>query len=134
MKLFYILILVLFFENANAQSTNVYYDSKNNLLWQDTFENGLSKMSFKRALSYCETLEIGYMTNWHIPSKMQAQNLIDLNRIPTVIKNINYAGAGCYWTYTSGKIAIIDFKNGTAKDSHEYDLECYVRCVRNGRK
>ncbi len=41
-------------------------------------------MSFKRALSYCHTLEKQNINKWRLPSNNELKLIIDNNRIPTI--------------------------------------------------
>lgn len=114
------------------EAQNSFYDSDKHLLWQDTFENALNKISFKRALSYCEILELEGLKDWRLPTNSELQTLIDLHRIPAIKPNVNYTAIGCYWTYSSNKVGGIDFQEGTIYN--HLNNECFVRCVHKSKK
>lgn len=112
-----------------AQSDSVY-DAEHNLLWQDSFSNALNKMSFKRALSYCDTLKQQNINKWRLPNNTEFTLIIDNSRIPTIQPSFHYSGVGCYWSYSHGQIGNVDFKEGIIHNTQtNNDQECFVRCI-----
>lgn len=100
------------------------------VVWQDTPSNALYKMSFKRALSYCNTLTHDNHSNWRLPSLKEFTSIIDKNRIPTIKSTFNYSSVGCYWSYTNNQIGSINFQEATTSNHiRSIDQECFARCV-----
>ncbi|MDD5406128.1 MAG: DUF1566 domain-containing protein [Sulfurovaceae bacterium] len=102
------------------------------LMWQDAPLNALYKMSFKRALAYCDTLQYDKLTDWRLPNSNELISTVNTNRIPTIKSTFNYSSVGCYWSYTKGQIGSVNFQEATIRNNIKYiEQECFVRCVRD---
>ena len=116
--------------NLFATQSDSVYDAEHNLLWQDSFSNALNKMSFKRALSYCDTLKQQNINKWRLPNNNEFKLIIDNSRIPTIQPSFHYSGIGCYWSYSHGQIGSVDFREGIINNTQtNNDQECFVRCI-----
>ena len=132
------LLMTLFslpiFANFNQSTVNgdvIVRDSKTGLLWQKTYETGLT---WKEALAYCEDLTYAGYSDWRMPNRNELVSLVNYNKynpasdfpeMPTVF----------FWSSTtdvsSGNAIVFEFKRGDvrayAKSSY---TKIYVRCVR----
>ena len=70
-------VTFIFIINLFATQSDSVYDAEHNLLWQDSFSNALNKMSFKRALSYCDTLKQQSINKWRLPNNNEFKLIID---------------------------------------------------------
>lgn len=123
-------ILSILFLSTIALTATTVLSKK--VLWQDGPHNALYTMSFKQALSYCETLQYNGLKNWRIPNTRELTSIVDTHRIPTIKSTFNYSGVGCYWTYTNKQIGSVNFQEATISN-HIKDInqECFVRCVKD---
>ncbi len=102
------------------------------LVWQDAPLNALYKISFKRALAYCNTLQYDKLTDWRLPNSNELIYTVDTKRIPTIKSTFNYSSVGCYWSYTNGQIGSINFQEATMNNNiKNIEQKCFVRCVRD---
>jgi hypothetical protein len=126
-KLFIVVIIVI-----DVLSAVEHINHKATVIWQDDPQNALYKISFKQALSYCNSLPHSSIHHWRLPSSKEFIDIIDVHRIPTIKSTFNYSSVGCYWTYTDKQIGSVNFQEATISN-HIKDMnqECFVRCVKD---
>lgn len=60
-------------------ANEVVLDTKTNLIWQDNNETlgDTNKKTWADAITYCEALELGGYSDWHLPNINELYNLAD---------------------------------------------------------
>lgn len=102
-------------------------------MWQDDEQVAEQKMSYKSALSYCESVGLGDMTDWHMPTQQELFRLIDTERTPTIFPVFTHTATDCYWTLSknsNNRVSFIDFATGKGMNASGIDHTCFIRCVR----
>lgn len=103
------------------------------LMWQDDEQVSEQKMSYKSALSYCESLGLGDMTDWRMPTRSELMRIVDTQRTPTIFPVFAHTATECYWTMSkdqNNRVSFIDFATGKAMSVIGINHSCFVRCVR----
>lgn len=124
-------LLADFTRDDNAQTV---FDTTTNLMWQD--DDMPTKMKWEESKSYCENLELGGYSDWHLPTKVELDSLIDKTVYdPSIDEAFQYVNSYRYWTSTprESKNAAwyVNFSYGH-KDGYYITDSNYVRCVRAG--
>ncbi len=115
------------------QQTQTIIQTPEALMWQDDEQVSDQKMSYKSALSYCESLGLGDMTDWRMPTQQELFRLVDAQRTPTIFPVFAHTATECYWTISKNKnnrVSFIDFATGKRMNMMGIDHSCFVRCVR----
>ncbi|MDD5212388.1 MAG: DUF1566 domain-containing protein [Sulfuricurvum sp.] len=116
----------------NAQKHTLAQPSAG-LIWQDNQQASELTMSYKSALSYCESLGLSEVIDWRMPTIRELSAIVDTTRTPTIVSSFMHTASGCYWASGSsskGGISYIDFTNALSTIGLGINKECYVRCVR----
>lgn len=103
------------------------------LMWQDDEQVSQLKMSYKNAMSYCESLGLNDMTDWRMPTKNELLRIVNIERTPTVLPVFAHTASDCYWAMLKEQndhIGFIDFATGKSMSVMGLDHSCYVRCIR----
>ncbi|MDD5052605.1 MAG: DUF1566 domain-containing protein [Sulfuricurvum sp.] len=103
------------------------------LMWQDDEQVSEQKMSYKSALSYCESLGLGDMTDWRMPTQQELFHIIDNERTPTIFPVFAHTATDCYWATQkeqNNRVSFIDFATGKSMHVIGLDYSCFIRCVR----
>jgi hypothetical protein len=117
------------------KSINTVYDTKNNMIWQDTNDNISLKFSQKDAITYCKNLKLNGKDNWHLAKKDEYKLILDKKNKHQINRAFNYSMPDDYWisdvTWRNfGQYGYYLFlKSGT----FYYDNKSYkkfARCVR----
>jgi hypothetical protein len=104
-----------------------------NLMWQDDEQDSEQKMSYKSAMSYCESLGLGDMTDWRMPTKSELMRIVDTQRTPTIFPVFAHTATECYWTMSkdsNNRVSFIDFATGKSMNVIGINHSCFIRCVR----
>ncbi len=129
--------------------TNIVKDIVTNLMWEDTISTKDSLKSWSSSISYCEDLELGGFTDWHLPNINELSSIVvDGNFNPALNSSFNNfldfgddekdSNLGNYWSSTinyknlENSIAL-NMQNGMS-NSYSTTLEMNVRCVRYDKK
>lgn len=102
------------------------------LMWQDDEQVSHQKMSYKSAMSYCESLGLNDMIDWRMPTKNELFRIVDMERTPTVLSVFAHTASDCYWAMLkdpNDRVGYIDFATGKSM-SVIGDHSCLIRCVR----
>ena len=67
----------LFADNGNGTVS----DSASMLMWQKT-DDGIAR-DWLQSVQYCENLELGGYSDWHLPNAKELQSIVDYNRSPS---------------------------------------------------
>ncbi|MDD4948739.1 DUF1566 domain-containing protein [Sulfuricurvum sp.] len=103
------------------------------LMWQDDGQVSEHKMSYKSALSYCESLGLNDMNDWRMPTQQELFRLVDTQRTPTIFPVFAHTATECYWNISkdqNNRIGSIDFSTGKSLNTVGIDHTCFIRCVR----
>lgn len=124
----------LFGANFTAdKQTQTIIQSQVALMWQDDEQVSHEKMSYKSAMSYCESLGLNDMTDWRMPTRQELVGIVDKQRTPTVLPIFAHTASECYWTMgkeSTNWVGFIDFSTGKSMRTIGLDHSCFVRCVR----
>jgi hypothetical protein len=103
------------------------------LMWQDDEQASGQNMSYKSALSYCESLGLNEMTDWRMPTRQELLRIVDTQRTPTIFPVFAHTATECYWATSkeqNDRVSFIDFVSGKSMNVIGLDYSCFVRCVR----
>ncbi len=130
-----LLMMTVALSMAMAETTMVK-DPATNLIWEDTVNTTEEKVDYDEAKTYCETLKIGEVAGWRLPTLNELLTIVDYTRAdPAILKEFNHVETGTiYWTstpYVRSKDEFwgVDFKDGST-DGTSKNYDRYVRCVR----
>ena len=133
--LIFLLLCTLIQAKYIKDTTNeIILDTTTRLMWQDT--DNTQMVGFISAISYCEDLELGSYSDWHLPNINQLLSIVDLKQVPTINQTFQYTNSSYYWSGTSvsndiSYIWTVSFDDGNSDTSHgRKDYSNYVRCVR----
>jgi len=130
--------------NAPAQMTSTFTDNGNatvtdqntGLMWQQTEVS--TTMTWDAALSYCEDLTLGDLTDWRLPNSKELRSINDDTRMNPSLNLIAFPGAQAtrYWSSTTlfgrtDSAWFVDFISGLASYNEKVG-QLAVRCVRGG--
>jgi len=115
-------------------SKEVVLDTKTNLIWQDNNESKTLTKTWSDAITYCEGLELGGYSDWHLPNFNELHSLPDRSKfnpaLSSVFTNVVIDG---YWSSTStagGENAwFVNFHYGNGYYGFMTNSQ-YIRCVR----
>jgi hypothetical protein len=135
--------------NQAGEIVDLALDPETNLMWEDEpytqeetaayeakTETG-KVLEWESAAAYCEALELGGYTDWHLPMQTELEGIVDTSNNPD-IKNIfsNFPERSTYsrtfWSSTEHNVTHgigVNFDNGRT-DYDSKTLSYYVRCVR----
>lgn len=102
------------------------------LMWQDDEQVSQQKMSYKSAMSYCESLGLSDMIDWRMPTRNELFRIVDMERTPTILPVFAHTASDCYWATLkdpNNRVSYIDFATGKSM-SVIGDHLCFIRCVR----
>lgn len=137
-----LVFLFLFCSFLDAQelikSGDYVVDKTNNKMWQDTKDNIEVLLYQNNAKKYCQKLTLGGFSNWHLPTRKELKQIIDMNRADEfkISKAFSYALPDDYWTQdvtwrSLGQYGYyILFKSGSVYYQNK-NYPKYVRCVRD---
>lgn len=115
------------------QQMQTVIQSPEALMWQDDEQVAEQKISYKSAMSYCESLGLGNMTDWRMPTRSELMRIVDTQRTPTIFPVFAHTATECYWTISknqNNRVSFIDFATGKAMNVIGIDHSCFIRCVR----
>lgn len=111
-------------------------DTRTNLVWQ---QGETSARSWRSAISSCERLRLGGMSDWRLPNLKELASLVDFLRSGSAIDTSLFPDAHLtnYWSSTTlapspQQAWTVDFSSG-AVDYDIKDLRLHGRCVRGGQ-
>ena len=123
------------FTYANA-SGDMVLDKANGIYWEDTQESMDSSEDFDDAILRCETMQLGGMRGWRLPTFRELLFIVDYNRYkPAANPAFEYVNEETYWSSsdfsaTRSRAWTIDFKDGATYYSLK-STNHSVRCVRD---
>lgn len=122
---------------ANPKNHTVEQKSAK-LIWQDDASSAERVMSYKSAMSYCETLDYAGYTNWRLPIVPEFQKIVDMERTPTIYSVFSHTTTQCYWHSHRDRnglvgVGFIDFSNGTKQAVFGHEYFCHARCVSDSK-
>ena len=131
-------------EKRKIKGDWVVIDKESHLMWQqstaDIDENGKicasDKITWKKAVSYCQKLNLAGFSDWRLPSFFELLSIIALDKKNPVIDLCCFRCRICsYWTSTEVKdspdyVWEIYFYNGNAYWADKNSSR-YVLCVRS---
>ncbi len=110
--------------------------TNSNLVWEDSLHNTEEKVTYNEAKEYCETLALGDLNDWRVPTLSELLTIVDLSKYkPAILKEFEHADDDTlYWSSTpfigsKGDYWGVNFKDG-ATDNASGIYDRYVRCVR----
>lgn len=122
------------FANLVVSDNETLSDTSTGLMLQQT--SGLSMMTWKDALSYCENLNLAGYTDWRLPNINELRFLINLHLYNCIIpnKDILFSNFNSYWSSSSEEtswawIGGLDYGFGFSRPK---SWIYYVSCVRGG--
>ncbi len=120
-----------FVDNGN----NTITDKASGLMWQKG--EGISK-TWASALSYCEGLTLGELSDWRVPTPKELETLVDYSLNNPAI-DTNYFTCTCsnYWSSTTHATHLasawtVNFRDGGIGTGGK-DVSLCARCVRGGQ-
>jgi len=122
-------------EFIRDEINEVVLDTRTHLVWQDDVESKTILKNFVGALSYCETLNLGGHSDWHLPSFNELYYLADRSKYnPSLSATFQNVALSYYWSSTtnasnSSGAWVVRFYNGGDGTYHKATSNS-VRCVR----
>ena len=133
-----ILVMTVALSMAMAETTMVK-DPTTNLLWEDTKHTTKEKLTQYEAKTYCESLKIGEIAGWRLPTLKELLTIVDYSRAePAILKEFNQVESDTlYWSstpYVGSKDEFwgVKFEDGST-DGASGNYDRYVRCVRTAK-
>ncbi len=119
-----------------AKGTIVTPENNTSLVWEDSLHNTEEKVTYNEATEYCNTLKLGDLNDWRVPTLSELLTIVDLSKYkPAVLKGFEHIDDDTlYWSSTvyvgdKGDYWGVNFKDGSTDNaSGIYDR--YIRCVR----
>jgi hypothetical protein len=113
-------------------------DSSTNLMWQQSTPD--ISMTWKEALNYCKTLNLGNHTDWRLPTIKELHSLVDYSQYDSAIDTTYFPDttSDFYWSATTDSGSSdytwgVDFYDGyDYNDGYKHD-RYYIRAVRGGQ-
>ncbi len=85
-----------------ANSDGTVYDSRTGLMWMQETANAGTKMTFRGALNYCNTLTYASYNDWRIPNRNEMMSLLDAFMEGSSGYSESFADSeATYWTSSS---------------------------------
>jgi hypothetical protein len=133
-----VVMLLLSITYAVEISTDVVFDSKTKLEWQNEAVNKIETKSWEDAISYCENLDLDGKRDWRLPNINELQSLIDYGTFsPAIVSVLKDTTVNShYWSSTTSVDSIEDamyvhFYIGSFYYKDKSSNSNYVRCVRD---
>jgi len=133
-----ILMMTVALSMAMAETTMVK-DPTTNLVWEDTIHTTEDKITHDEANTYCESLKVGEVSGWRLPTLNELLTLVDYTRSdPAILKEFNHIKSGTvYWASTPyvrsrDEFWGVDFKDGATEGTSKY-YNRYIRCVKDAK-
>ena len=90
-------ILLIIISVSLSLASDVFYDSKTGLMWQDDSAAKYAQKDWNGAMSFCSQLQLGGHDDWRLPSiKELIQILSTKPRDGGMKKGFKYVGASGY--------------------------------------
>ena len=108
----------------------IIFDIETNLQWT---KKGVEGLELEESVQYCENLEYGGKTDWHLPDVYELVTMLDRSRANPASSS-TYISPRDYWAYNkkADKGFKFDFQFGwIGKKQSSYTEEIYTICVRN---
>lgn len=107
-------------------------DTKTGLMWVK--EGSKDEMKWDDANNYCKGSELGGYSDWRLPTRLELESILDLEKYDPAINPIFKCESAGYWTSTiyasSAALAwVVNFYYGSVSYSNRY-YAYYVRPVR----
>lgn len=134
MKMFIsVLLTISLFGSDFTSNKQMVVQTQEGLMWQDDEQVSQQKMSYKSAMSYCESLGLNDMTDWRMPTQQELLRIIDMERTPTILPVFAHTASDCYWAMLkdiNNRVGFIDFSTGKSLNTIGLNRSCFIRCVR----
>ncbi|SFD53815.1 Ig-like domain-containing protein [Pseudoalteromonas denitrificans] len=105
-------------------------DQVNNLVWQDDIDTVNLKLNYPAATAYCDALELGGITDWYLPSRLQILFLLDYSKgnhnralLDTAFQNVPESDRSdaSYFDYWVSEVSHLILNGGA-----EYDVASQI--------
>ncbi len=83
-------------ERFTSDNSGTVTDNKTGLIWQKT--PSATKMTWKDALAYCESLTPG---GWRLPNREELRSILSYDKFPAIDIKLFNAVSGKYWSSTT---------------------------------
>lgn len=116
-------------------STNIIYDIKTGLYWQDNDDAKKVSENWEDAKVYCQELSLDGYNDWRLPSKFELDSIVYIKNSPAIIPVFKNIAPKYYWssTYYANEMAfVMNFSDGCPA-GHLHNMYLKVRCVRSGQ-
>ncbi len=118
-------------------SSQVVYDLRKNLMWQDDASAKTVTKNWQEAIDYCRNLKVSGYSDWRLPNLEELRTLVDKNNLPTIKSGFKNTVSGYDWSNTrladgSNRAWVVGFENGYGDDDYKSHNN-YVRCVRDSK-
>lgn len=115
-------------------SADTIFDTKANLTWQRSAPTGLYAQP--NAAAYCQSLSLGGITGWRLPTIKELQSIVDIRALSPAIDTTAFPGTASkpYWSSSpyAGNASyawVVDFNDGYTTNLN-IAFSYRVRCVR----
>ncbi|MBL0707907.1 MAG: DUF1566 domain-containing protein [Sulfurimonas sp.] len=127
---------------------DTYIDPKSKLMWQNN--DGLKKLTYDSARSYCSSLKVGFVSGWRVPTEKEIltikekksyrhkQSLSNSSFIKKELSNSSKISWQNFWTSTKNDLNTnsmigVSFNFPSSGTWYSLNKELYIRCVRDFR-
>ena len=120
---------------------DIVYDRNTKLLWHDDRRSKDRQFTLGSAKSYCGNLDVAGISDWRVPNVYELLSLVDYSNVqveynygqePLLLHaEFQYRNSPVLWASGSevGSNPVVDFRDGTAGDLQNLNVEREVRCV-----
>lgn len=120
-----------------ALGSEVYIDTKTELIWQDNSASRYIKKDWQGALAFCSDLRLSGHDDWRLPVIKELIQIVSADPRDGGIKEgfKNVGASGYYWSSSAHESSedfawMMNFKRGYEYSNYK-TYERHVRCVRD---
>ncbi|KHK00493.1 Lcl C-terminal domain-containing protein [Desulfovibrio sp. TomC] len=122
-------------KNFISNDDGTVTDNSTGLVWES--HGSTTKLSWKDALSYCESKQAAGSGGWRLPNFKELMSIIDYTNSNPAIYSAFTAESDAYWTSSTrhghpNNGIYVDFKTGYTSYYFSKSYTSYARCVRGG--
>jgi len=113
----------------------IVIDTSTNLMWEDDTNASTVTKNWSDAITYCENLNLGGYSDWHLPNKNELYMLADRSKYNPAISDVfQNTNSSDYWSSTTlasgtSDAWLVGFYDGYG-DLRVKTNTLFVRCVR----